>query len=45
MTLSFETRDHSIFSSASAGDCRAAEQRDEFAPFQPAISPVLRSGR
>src|SRR6266436_4226371 len=30
----YERRDHLITSSASAGDRRAAEQRDELAPFQ-----------
>ena len=45
MTLSFETRDHSIFSSASAGDCRAAEQRNELAPLHSLMPPVLPAER
>src|SRR5262249_3923989 len=34
MALSYERRDHSLTSSANAGDRRAAKQRDEIAPFQ-----------
>src|SRR5215471_17688528 len=43
MALSYERRDHSLTSSANAGDRRAAEQRDELPPSHSIASSAVES--
>src|SRR5215831_5360158 len=43
MALSYERRDHSLTSSANAGDRRAAEQRDELPPSHSITSSAVES--